>query len=99
MVIVTVNYRLNVFGFLGSADLQKRTSDGSTGNAGIQVRCLHQRFVFKVIYMMACNCVMVEYALMFCLKCVEVMRWLAVELQNEWRLQQWRWFQIYSRVM
>ncbi|CAE8654246.1 unnamed protein product, partial [Polarella glacialis] len=33
-VIVTINYRLNVFGFLGSDAL--RSSDGSTGNFGIQ---------------------------------------------------------------
>ncbi|CAE8598548.1 unnamed protein product [Polarella glacialis] len=33
-VIVTMNYRLNIFGFLGSDAL--RGSDGSTGNFGIQ---------------------------------------------------------------
>lgn len=35
-VVVTFNYRLNVFGFLGSAELQQQTSDGSVGNFGIQ---------------------------------------------------------------
>jgi len=36
VVVVKVNYRLNVFGFLGSKDLQPRDPAGSTGNYGIQ---------------------------------------------------------------
>lgn len=35
-VIVTVNYRLGVWGFLGGDDVKARTEDGSTGNFGIQ---------------------------------------------------------------
>ena len=35
VVVVTLNYRLNVFGFLGGADLQANTTDGSAGNFGI----------------------------------------------------------------
>eukprot|EP00755_Sulcionema_specki_P010509 Sspe_Gene.46667::Locus_23393_Transcript_1_1_Confidence_1.000_Length_1369::g.46667::m.46667 len=34
VVVVTINYRLNVFGFLGSDQL--RAKDGSTGNFGFQ---------------------------------------------------------------
>eukprot|EP00927_Polykrikos_kofoidii_P064163 TRINITY_DN5921_c0_g2_i1.p1 TRINITY_DN5921_c0_g2~~TRINITY_DN5921_c0_g2_i1.p1 ORF type:complete len:685 (-),score=51.86 TRINITY_DN5921_c0_g2_i1:24-1967(-) len=36
VIVVTLNYRLNVFGFLGSARLRDRSEDGSTGNYGIQ---------------------------------------------------------------
>jgi len=36
VVVVTVNYRLNIFGFLASAEVQASTSDGSKGNFGIQ---------------------------------------------------------------
>merc|ERR1712217_77198 len=43
VVVVTVNYRLNVFGFLGTAELDTRTTDGSVGNFGIQ----DQRFAMK----------------------------------------------------
>eukprot|EP00438_Fugacium_kawagutii_P002607 Skav201658 [mRNA] locus=scaffold641:141714:144142:+ [translate_table: standard] len=35
-VLVTVNYRLNVFGFLGTDALRERDPDGSTGNYGMQ---------------------------------------------------------------
>ena len=34
-VVVTLNYRLNVFGFLGGAALQAAAADGSAGNFGI----------------------------------------------------------------
>ena len=34
-VSVNIQYRLNVFGFLGSDSMRGRTSDGSTGNYGI----------------------------------------------------------------
>jgi carboxylesterase type B len=34
-VVVTANYRLNLFGFLGADALRERTPDGSTGNLGI----------------------------------------------------------------
>ncbi|KAJ3034296.1 hypothetical protein HDV00_005204 [Rhizophlyctis rosea] len=33
-IIVTANYRLGAFGYLGSAELQAENSDGSTGNFG-----------------------------------------------------------------
>jgi len=36
VLVVTINYRLNAFGFLGSQDLRMRATDGSTGNYGIQ---------------------------------------------------------------
>ena len=35
VLVVTLNYRINMFGFLGSADLAKRNG-GSTGNFGIE---------------------------------------------------------------
>jgi carboxylesterase type B len=36
-IMVTINYRLNVFGFLGSEELRSQDKDnGSTGNYGIQ---------------------------------------------------------------
>jgi carboxylesterase type B len=34
MVVVCINYRLGVFGYLGAQELRSRTSDGSTGNFG-----------------------------------------------------------------
>ena len=43
-IVVTINYRLNVLGFLGSKQLRSLdTLDGSTGNQGIQ----DQRLAFK----------------------------------------------------
>ena len=36
VVAVSVNYRLNIFGFLGSENLRQRSPDGGTGNYGIQ---------------------------------------------------------------
>jgi len=36
VIVVTTNYRLNVFGFLGSAELANSSADGSTGNFGLQ---------------------------------------------------------------
>ena len=36
IIAVTLNYRLNIFGFLGGDDIQKRSNDGSAGNFGIQ---------------------------------------------------------------
>jgi len=36
VIVVTINYRLNVFGFLGSDKLRSRAADNSTGNYGIQ---------------------------------------------------------------
>ena len=43
-IIVTVNYRLGVFGFMGSEELRVQDKDeGSTGNYGIQ----DQRLAFK----------------------------------------------------
>eukprot|EP00211_Chloroparvula_japonica_P001378 CAMPEP_0119119876 /NCGR_PEP_ID=MMETSP1310-20130426/1173_1 /TAXON_ID=464262 /ORGANISM="Genus nov. species nov., Strain RCC2339" /LENGTH=547 /DNA_ID=CAMNT_0007109333 /DNA_START=107 /DNA_END=1750 /DNA_ORIENTATION=+ len=35
-ILVSVNYRLGSFGFLGSEELQAESSDGSTGNYGVQ---------------------------------------------------------------
>ena len=36
VIVVTINYRLNVFGFLGGDAIRARTSDGSSGSFGIQ---------------------------------------------------------------
>jgi carboxylesterase type B len=36
VIVVTSNYRLNIFGFLASEELRKRDPEGSTGNYGIQ---------------------------------------------------------------
>jgi len=36
VVVVTINYRINIFGFLGSKALSARSPDGSTGNYGLQ---------------------------------------------------------------
>lgn len=36
VVVVVVQYRLNIFGFLGSHEMQASSSDGSTGNFGLQ---------------------------------------------------------------
>ena len=35
-IVITFNYRLGVFGFLGGSDVAAYTPDGSTGNFGIQ---------------------------------------------------------------
>ena len=35
-VVVTINYRLHAFGFLGGAALRPRSADGSMGNYGIK---------------------------------------------------------------
>jgi len=43
IIVVTVNYRLGVIGFLGSKELQSVTQDGSTGNYGLQ----DQRFALQ----------------------------------------------------
>ena len=44
-VLVTMNYRLNVFGFLGSELLRDRDPDRSTGNYGIQDQRMALRWV------------------------------------------------------
>jgi para-nitrobenzyl esterase len=45
-IVVTINYRLNVFGFLGSESLRSLdTNDGSTGNQGIQDQRLAMQWV------------------------------------------------------
>lgn len=36
VIVVTINYRLHVFGFLGSPELQNRSADGSAGNYGLE---------------------------------------------------------------
>eukprot|EP01062_Namystynia_karyoxenos_P078086 TRINITY_DN798_c0_g2_i2.p1 TRINITY_DN798_c0_g2~~TRINITY_DN798_c0_g2_i2.p1 ORF type:complete len:580 (+),score=164.77 TRINITY_DN798_c0_g2_i2:81-1742(+) len=36
VVLVTINYRLGEFGFLGGQEIQKQTGDGSSGNFGFQ---------------------------------------------------------------
>jgi len=36
VVVVTINYRLGVFGFLGGYEMQARDAGKSTGNFGIQ---------------------------------------------------------------
>ena len=38
MIAVSASYRVNAFGFLGSAELQQSTADGSAGNWGLQAR-------------------------------------------------------------
>lgn len=49
-ILVTVNYRLNIFGFVGSDALRSRDSDsGSTGNYGIQDQRLAFDWVHKNI--------------------------------------------------
>lgn len=45
VVIVTLNYRLNVFGFLGAEELRARSSDHSTGNFGMQDQRLALQWV------------------------------------------------------
>mmetsp|Transcript_124535 Transcript_124535/g.278481 ORF Transcript_124535/g.278481 Transcript_124535/m.278481 type:complete len:558 (+) Transcript_124535:57-1730(+) len=45
VVIVTFNYRINVFGFLGSKALAARSPDGSTGNYGLQDQRLALQWV------------------------------------------------------
>lgn len=45
VIIVTLNYRLNVFGFLGGALLRSRDLEGSIGNYGIQDQRLALRWV------------------------------------------------------
>ena len=36
VVVITINYRLNVFGFLGSKEIKARNPTGTTGNCGIE---------------------------------------------------------------
>ncbi len=49
-IMVTINYRLNVFGFLGSESLRYRDREsGSTGNYGIQDQRLAFEWVRKNI--------------------------------------------------
>eukprot|EP00928_Gymnodinium_smaydae_P043580 TRINITY_DN29164_c0_g1_i2.p1 TRINITY_DN29164_c0_g1~~TRINITY_DN29164_c0_g1_i2.p1 ORF type:complete len:630 (+),score=53.79 TRINITY_DN29164_c0_g1_i2:59-1948(+) len=36
VIVVSIEYRLNVFGFLGSSELRERSASGSTGNYGIE---------------------------------------------------------------
>jgi para-nitrobenzyl esterase len=45
VVVVTLNYRINTFGFLGSRALAARSPDGSTGNYGLQDQRLALRWV------------------------------------------------------
>jgi len=45
LVVVTLNYRLNIFGFLGADELRSRAEDGSTGNFGIQDQRLAMAWV------------------------------------------------------
>lgn len=44
-ILVTINYRLNVFGFLGSEELRSGDVDGSTGNYGIQDQRMAMKWV------------------------------------------------------
>lgn len=46
IIVVTADYRLNVFGFLGSEELRSRDSEaGSTGNYGIQDQRMAMKWV------------------------------------------------------
>ena len=54
VIVVTTNYRLNVFGFLGSAELANSSSDGSTGNFGLQDQRLGNLCRFRLC---CCRCV------------------------------------------
>ena len=36
-ILVTINYRVNIFGFMGGESLRDDDSGGSTGNWGLQV--------------------------------------------------------------
>jgi para-nitrobenzyl esterase len=45
IVVVTFNYRVNVFGFLGAKALAARSPDGTTGNYGIQDQRLAMQWV------------------------------------------------------
>ena len=45
VILVTINYRLNVFGFLGGDAVKSRTVDGSSGNFGIQDQQMAMQWV------------------------------------------------------
>lgn len=49
VVVVTINYRLNIFGFGCSEEIKGRTSDGSCGNFGIQDQRYAMEWVSKHI--------------------------------------------------
>mmetsp|Transcript_12470 Transcript_12470/g.31923 ORF Transcript_12470/g.31923 Transcript_12470/m.31923 type:complete len:531 (-) Transcript_12470:394-1986(-) len=45
VIVVTANYRLGLFGFLASKELQEQSTDGSTGNYGIQDQRLAMQWI------------------------------------------------------
>eukprot|EP01060_Flectonema_neradi_P038586 TRINITY_DN8155_c0_g2_i1.p1 TRINITY_DN8155_c0_g2~~TRINITY_DN8155_c0_g2_i1.p1 ORF type:complete len:554 (+),score=83.66 TRINITY_DN8155_c0_g2_i1:125-1786(+) len=45
VISVTINYRLNVFGFLGSREMKDLNPDGTTGNFGIEDQRLAMKWV------------------------------------------------------
>lgn len=49
LIVVTVNYRLGVFGFLGSKQLSAKSSTNSTGNYGIADQRLALRSVLTAL--------------------------------------------------
>lgn len=49
VIVVTINYRLNVFGFLAGDALRAESSDGSVGNYGFQDQRAALSFVIDVI--------------------------------------------------
>ncbi len=45
VIVVTINYRLNVFGFLGSKEIKARNPTGTAGNCGIEDQRLAMMWV------------------------------------------------------
>ena len=50
VIVVTFNYRINIFGFLGGEQIANHTVDGSSGNFGIQDQQMAMRWVHNHIH-------------------------------------------------